>query len=90
MSRCRHATVLLTMVITFLVRLPAQTIVGAWVCLENRSDYTWQRHHPEGKRVDLIIRCDGTVLATHLMPRAEVHPGERVTVHFPLHLPCGG
>lgn len=23
------------------------------------------------------------------MPRAEVHPGDRVTVYFPLHVPCG-
>jgi glutamate-1-semialdehyde 2,1-aminomutase len=70
-------------------RLPANSTMGAWVCLENRGDYTWQLYHPEGKRVDLVIRCDGTVLATHLMPRAEVHPGERVTVHFPLRLLCG-
>jgi hypothetical protein len=59
------------------------------VCLENRGDYTWQLYHPEGKRVDLVIRCDGTLLATHVMPRAVVHPGERVTVHFPLRLLCG-
>jgi glutamate-1-semialdehyde 2,1-aminomutase len=68
-------------------RLPANTIIGAWVCLENRGDHTWQLHHPEGKRVDLIIRCDGTLLGTHLMPRAEVHPGERVTIYFPLRSP---
>ena len=70
-------------------RLPANTIVGAWVSIENRGNYPWRLHHPEGKRVDLVIRCDGTLLATHVMPRAEVHPGERVTLHFPLSLLCG-
>jgi glutamate-1-semialdehyde 2,1-aminomutase len=69
-------------------RIPVNTIIGAWACLENCGERTWQLYHPEGKRVDLIIRCDGMVFATHLMPRPEVHPGERVTIYFPLHLPC--
>ncbi|MBC8177196.1 MAG: aminotransferase class III-fold pyridoxal phosphate-dependent enzyme [Desulfobacteraceae bacterium] len=37
--------------------------------------------------MDLVVYCNGDLLATHLMPRAEVPPGDRVTIHFPLHAP---
>lgn len=69
-------------------RLPARTVWGAWVCVENRGAQPWRDYHPDGHRVDLLVICDGTVIATHPMPRAEVCPGERVTVHFPLQLSC--
>src|SRR5262245_59655029 len=69
-------------------RLPAKTIVGARVLLENTGRKTWELHHPEGKRVDLVVLCGSDVWATHHLPRAFVKPGERVTVHFPLQTPA--
>lgn len=69
-------------------RLPARTILGARVLLENTGQRTWALHHPEGKRVDLVVLCGAEVWATHHLPRALVHPGERVAVHFPLQVPA--
>ncbi|MBW1780431.1 MAG: aminotransferase class III-fold pyridoxal phosphate-dependent enzyme [Deltaproteobacteria bacterium] len=69
-------------------RLPARTVWGAWVCLENSGPKTWQRHHPEGKQVDLIVYCNGQLLATHPMPRPEIAPGDYVTLHFPFQAPA--
>ena len=43
---------------------------------------------PEGNCVDLVVLCDAEVWATHHLPRAVVHPGERVTIHFPLRVPA--
>jgi len=60
---------------------------GARICLENNGNYVWQRHHPEGKRVDLIVLIDDQIKATHNIPCAEVHPGEQITLYFPLHIP---
>ena len=67
--------------------LPAKTVWGACVGLENSGNRTWQFHHPEGHRVDLVVICDGQVWSTHYMPRTEVHPGESVILHFPLRVP---
>jgi glutamate-1-semialdehyde aminotransferase len=69
-------------------RLPAKTILGARIVLENTGQKDWTLHHPEGKRVDLVVLCDSEVWATHHLPRAVVHPGERVTMHFPLRVPA--
>ncbi len=69
-------------------RLPARTVLGARVLLENTGQKTWALHHPEGKRVDLVVLCGAEVWATHHLPRALVHPGERVAVHFPLQVPA--
>src|SRR5262249_13955326 len=68
--------------------LPAKTTVGARVLLENTGRKPWELHHPEGKRVDLVVLCGSEVLATHHLPRPSVKPGERVTVHFPLRVPA--
>jgi glutamate-1-semialdehyde aminotransferase len=69
-------------------RLPARTVLGARVLLENTGQKTWALHHPEGKRVDLVVLCGAEVWASHHLPRALVHPGERVVVHFPLQVPA--
>src|SRR5262245_38765999 len=68
--------------------LPAKTILGARILLENTGQKVWPLHHPEGKRVDLVVLCDSNVWATHHLPRDAVHPGERVTIHFPLRVPA--
>src|SRR5262245_66115346 len=68
-------------------RLPVSTVLGARVLLENTGQKIWARQHPEGKRVDLVVLCDGEVWATHRLPRDFVKPGERVTLHFPLQVP---
>jgi glutamate-1-semialdehyde 2,1-aminomutase len=69
-------------------RLPAQTVLGARVLLENTGRKTWSRDHPEGKRVDLVVLCGAEVWATHHLPRELVDPGQRVVVHFPLKVPA--
>jgi glutamate-1-semialdehyde aminotransferase len=67
--------------------LPGKAVWGASVDLENRGRRAWRLHDPEGHRVDLIVLCDGELWGTHHLPRAEVAPGERVTVHFALPAP---
>ena len=69
-------------------RVVGGTVVGAWVRIQNTGAKIWQLHHPEGRRVDLVVRCDGEVWATHRMPVAEVGPREQVVVHFPLRTPA--
>jgi glutamate-1-semialdehyde aminotransferase len=69
-------------------RHPARSVFGARVTLENSGNFKWQSNPPDGKCVDLAMRLDGEVKATHKLPRAEVPPGERVTVHFPLAMPA--
>jgi len=69
-------------------RLPAKTILGARILLENTGLKDWPLHHPEGKRVDLVVACNSEVWATHHLPRDVVRPGERVTIHFPLRVPA--
>jgi glutamate-1-semialdehyde aminotransferase len=68
-------------------RMPCASVVGVWVRLENTGSKTWCRHHPEGRRVDLVVLCDDEVWATYHLPQAEVAPGQRVTVHFALRAP---
>jgi molybdenum cofactor biosynthesis enzyme MoaA len=68
-------------------RLPAGTVCGAWLSVENRSERVWRRDDPEGKSVDLTVWIDGKVQATHALPRAEVRPGEQVTVRFSFEAP---
>jgi glutamate-1-semialdehyde aminotransferase len=67
--------------------LPARTVWGAWVHLQNTGPKTWQRHHPQGKRIDLVVYQNGHLLATHSMPRPEIAPGDHVTLHFPFQTP---
>jgi len=69
-------------------RLPARTVFAARIAVENTGQRPWQRDHPEGKRVDLVVLCGAEVWATHGLPRALVHPGERVTLHFPFQVPA--
>src|SRR5262245_66158851 len=68
-------------------RAPAATVLAARVLLRNIGQRTWLLHHPEGKRVDLVVMRGPDVWATHQLPRATVGPGEEVAVHFPLRVP---
>jgi glutamate-1-semialdehyde 2,1-aminomutase len=67
---------------------PAGAVVGTWLELENAGTRTWRRDALEGGAVDLVVRWDGEVAATHALPVAAVAPGERSTVHFALHVPA--
>jgi glutamate-1-semialdehyde aminotransferase len=71
-------------------RMPCRSVLGVWVRLENTGTKTWHLHHPEGRRVDLVVFCDEELWATHRLPLAEVRPGQRITIHFPLRAPGTG
>lgn len=67
-------------------QLPAGTVHGARVTIKNTGNMTWQRHHPGGNRVDLVVVGDGDPV-TCKMPRSQVRPGEETTICFPLRIP---
>lgn len=68
-------------------RLEGDGVFGASITIENTGDFPWERYHPLGHRVDLVVRWNGIVAATHPLPAARVAPGETVPVCFPLHAP---
>jgi glutamate-1-semialdehyde aminotransferase/predicted aldo/keto reductase-like oxidoreductase len=68
-------------------RGPADSLQAFWVTLENRGGKVWRRHPPGGQAVDLAVYLDGAHHATVPLPREEVRPGERVTLHAILRLP---
>ena len=65
----------------------AKSTYSALLCLENIGNFPWQRYHPQGKRVNVIVRFDDQVISTISLPRDRVLPGEQVTLHFPLRIP---
>ena len=71
--------------------LPAQLlpkqIYGARLELENTGSEVWYLHQPDGHRVDLVLRWDTTLAGTFKLPKPEVSPGEKVTLHFTLRAP---
>ncbi len=67
-------------------RLPAGIFRGCKALIRNTGARPWLRDHPEGKRVDLVVRLDGNLQGTYPMPRAQIDPGECATVHFPVHV----
>jgi len=69
-------------------RINPKQVLCAHIELENTGFETWQLHHPAGNNVDLFVRWDAAAAATFSLPRAAVHPGERVTLHFPLRAPA--
>jgi glutamate-1-semialdehyde 2,1-aminomutase len=69
-------------------RMKPKQVLCTYIELENSGSETWQLHHPAGHRVDLFVRWDQAAAATFLLPRAEVHPGERVTLRFALRAPA--
>lgn len=60
---------------------------GAWICIENTGNFTWQQHHPEGKQVEILVQFDNEIISTVSLPRAQVVPGEQVTLHFSFQIP---
>ncbi len=68
-------------------RLLPKQVLGARIEVENTGTEVWLLHHPTGHRVDLFIRWGDTVTGTIMLPRAEVPPGGRVVLHFPLRVP---
>ena len=68
-------------------RLLAGAVVPVKLVLENWGNFVWPSRAPDGRNVDLVIHCDGELAAGHRLSRPEVHPGETVTVHFPIRAP---
>ena len=67
--------------------LPAKAVFPAKVTLENTGNFAWLAAPPDGKSVALFIRFNDAVNATHPLPRDEVKPGEKITIHFALTMP---
>ena len=67
--------------------LPAGSIWIVWLCLENTGSRVWRRQPADGHGTDLAVYLGQELYTTVIMPRAEVHPGERVHIHFNLRLP---
>lgn len=55
--------------------------------LENTGSETWHASSPRGDHVGLAVHWNGTVVANHVLPRAQVRPGERVVLFFALEVP---
>jgi len=68
-------------------RLPAKSVIGCKLTLENTGRMIWRPFPANGNSVDLAVRYNSEVVATHKIPRLEVHPGEKVTIHFMLKAP---
>jgi glutamate-1-semialdehyde aminotransferase/predicted aldo/keto reductase-like oxidoreductase len=64
-------------------RLKAGVTYGVRLTLVNTGALTWYAHPPDGRRVDLLVFVDDTLLAVLQLPQAEVAPGQQVTWHFP-------
>lgn len=73
--------------------LPAGWSHGARVTLLNTGNFAWRARAvgAEGRfergEIALALRQDGEWVATHKLPRYEVHPGQSVTFHFALIAP---
>lgn len=57
------------------------------LALENTGTLAWRATSPAGDHFGLAVLWDGEVVANHPLPRAEVPPGERVTLHFAVDAP---
>lgn len=68
-------------------RLPARRVYPAKVRFTNTGDFTWLSTPPDGRSVDLVVRLDDEIVATHKLPRGEVPPGGEVCVRFPFTAP---
>jgi len=55
--------------------------------LENTGTIPWRASSPVNDHVGLAVFWDDRVLANHMLPRPEVRPGERVTLHFAVEAP---
>ena len=62
-------------------------VAAVRLSLENTGSLTWRPWAPAGNHVGLSVTLDGEVVANHPLPRPEVRPGERVTLHFAVELP---
>jgi glutamate-1-semialdehyde aminotransferase len=71
--------------------LPAKVapgqVFGVRLELENSGTEIWHASSPHGDHVGLAVHWDGVVIANHVLPRAEVRPGERAVLHFAVEAP---
>lgn len=68
-------------------RLPAGRVFPVALTLRNTGALHWQSQPPDGRSVDLVVRVDGELVATHKLPRGITAPGETLHVRFALAAP---
>jgi len=68
-------------------RVPPGRVFPVRLELENTGSQTWHASSPLGDHVGLAVHWDGAVVANHVLPRPEVHSGERVVLHFAVEAP---
>jgi glutamate-1-semialdehyde aminotransferase len=62
-------------------------VLAVRLVLENTGSATWRSSSPAGDHFGLAVHWDERVVANHMLPRADVAPGERVTLRFALEVP---
>jgi MoaA/NifB/PqqE/SkfB family radical SAM enzyme len=75
--------------------LPAGSTYQATIALKNEGSFVWRCSVPsranwtqlQRGEVALVIRLNGEWVATGLLPRSEVRPGEKVAIPFALRVP---
>ena len=67
---------------TFPAHASAGVTYGVRLLLSNGGRLPWRGHDP-ADRVEVHVSVDGVLQAPLTLPRAEVAPGEDVTLHFP-------
>ena len=71
--------------------LPEEVLPGSVflvrLVLENTGSLTWSASRPGGDHVGLAVHWDERVVANHTLPRPEVKPDSRVTLHFAVEAP---
>lgn len=67
--------------------MPANALRVCWLSLKNCGAEAWRRGRPRGHGVALAVHLDGAYQTTVELPRAEVRPGERVSLHWTFRVP---
>ena len=61
---------------------PAACTFFAHVYLQNKSDWTWQQHSPEGNIIVLLLKIDGNVVGACPFPLPHAAPEKKVLFSF--------
>jgi glutamate-1-semialdehyde aminotransferase len=68
-------------------QMPANVLRSCWVCIENRGSSIWQGDLPEGGSAGLAIYLDGVFCTLVELPKSELGPGERLSIHWQFRAP---